>query len=90
MRSSAGDEWGDWEIGRLARLGEIGLETRLLRVLRLVTRNLGRNRVSEVTRPLAKVFLIKFWDGQDAHPTRKKYFCGMGILPVLDIFAIGH
>jgi hypothetical protein len=25
-------------------------------------------------RPLAKVLLIKFWDGLEAHPTRKKIF----------------
>ncbi len=40
-------------------------------------------------RPLAKVLLIKFWNGQDARSTRKNVFCGMGILPVLVIFARG-
>jgi hypothetical protein len=42
-----------------------------------------------IIRPLAKVLLIKFWNGQDARSTRKNVFCGMGILPVLVIFARG-
>jgi hypothetical protein len=38
-------------------------------------------------RVLAKVFLIKFSDGQDAHPTREKTSCGMGKMPIPAIFA---
>ncbi len=45
--------------------------------------------MSTVPRPLAKVLFINLLDGQDARPTRKNNFCGMGILPVLVIFARG-
>ncbi|MEG4990995.1 hypothetical protein, partial [Microcoleus sp. B4-D1] len=40
-------------------------------------------------RPLAKALFINLLDGHDAHPTRKNNSCGMGILPVLVIFARG-
>ncbi|MEG4394386.1 hypothetical protein, partial [Microcoleus sp. BROC3] len=36
-----------------------------------------------------KVLSIKFSDGQDAHPTREKTFCGTGKMPVPAIFARG-
>ena len=42
-----------------------------------------------MNRPLAKVLFINLLDGQDAHPTRVIFSCGMGILPVLVIFARG-
>jgi hypothetical protein len=45
--------------------------------------------LEKFTRPLAKILFINSWDGQDAHPTRKNKSCGMGILPVLIIFARG-
>ncbi len=32
-------------------------------------------------RPLAKILLIKFWDGLEAHPTRKKIFVGWASSP---------
>jgi len=43
----------------------------------------------EYSRPLAKVVLIKFWNGQDARSTKNIFSCGTGILPVLVIFARG-
>ena len=36
---------------------------------------------------IAKILLIKFWDGLEAHPTRKKIFVGWALSSVLTIFA---
>ncbi|TAE21935.1 MAG: hypothetical protein EAZ93_19415 [Oscillatoriales cyanobacterium] len=33
-------------------------------------------------RPLAKILLTKFWDGLEAHPTRKKIFVGWASSPI--------
>jgi len=47
------------------------------------------SKLGSCNRPLAKVLFINLLDGQDDHPTRKNNSCGMGILPVLVIFARG-